>query len=166
MSAVNLRRLRYLLVVLAAVCVLWVIAQPHVKRAREGAWSLKSSTNLRQILRAAEEYRDLNGHSVDMDTWAQELLDAGLITDDILRTPDPDTPMPCYFLVPAGTIDTRTGEPTSIRGYERPDWHDLSPGGSTGHDDTRIEWHNQPEYNDIINNLAHPDGTPYAPHLG
>ncbi|MEZ6243863.1 MAG: DUF4190 domain-containing protein [Phycisphaerales bacterium] len=146
-------------------CVQIGIFLPALANARRAAIRLKDQTQMREIetammLYANENHDHLPGADED---WRRVLVDGGYLTDpEALESPASEPGQgESYYYVPSKLI---MYDSTRVLLYTNPDLYD-GEGGLIGYHDGHVEWVLNPTFEQIINSLTLPDGTPWAPHL-
>lgn len=145
-------------------CLQVGIVLPALGKARMAATRLKDQTQLREISQALFEYSSnhadvLPGPGED---WRQILLDEGYITDpDVFASATGAPAEGSFYYVPA---DELTFDGSQVLLYSDPDLY-AGYGGLIGYHDNHVEWVYSPTFEQIVQSLTLPDGTPWAPHL-
>ena len=146
---------------LIAVPILLAIMLPSLSRARELSKRIVCSSQLQAIGMAMTQYSLSTGAAcTDFD----QLLDAGYVSPGQFRCPS-DAQGPCsYYFVPHPDPAAEDyADPKRIVVYEHPLIHG-GEGGNVLWADGHVSFEKSPGYDQLIDSLTLPDGTPFAPH--
>jgi hypothetical protein len=135
---------------------------PAFMRGMETGMRQVCAANMQQIGHALYAYAQQDGMFPEKDAdWTARLLNAGYIKQEQLLCPSQMAMSgTSYFYVPGYGIHSK---PTQIILYEYPDAH----GGEGGHvlyQDAHVTWLPSPQFEEAIDSITLPDGTPYTPH--
>ena len=144
--------------------LLIAILLPSLSRAREIAKITVCSANMAGIGQALYIYAQDEPDGLFPEQgcdWATRLVNAGYTTRRQFICPsDYQTTRSSYYYVPGyGT----SSNPRQIILYERPDIHG-GEGGNILYQDCHVEFVSSPEFEEAIDAITLPDGTPWAPH--
>ncbi|MBS0196125.1 MAG: hypothetical protein JSR77_05150 [Planctomycetes bacterium] len=137
---------------------------PALSSARNSARMVKSQANLREIGAALSAYASASGD--ELPEPAADLktrLSGAIASPQVWVAPSDTPPAVSYFYVPIGNLRNIKHPSEQPLVYEAADlWR--KPGGNILYADFKVKHIDGLRYQQIIDTMKLPDGTPWTPH--